>query len=836
MAENNLDNRIYNPSIGWFQELVDRLKDIYLTHIYEIDEKEKLELLIRFIEDFIINNNINSNLNLNQVDTEYLGSIYEKYFVINKRRFGIYYTPSIIAEFMVKNSLKEIIDKKLRKFKDAIIQNNLNFAETILNEIFSIKILDPACGTGIFILKSFNFLIEKYADLSNFLKNELKKFEKEKQKPMNQKKKFNFLKRISGILDISNNKVEFLLKIILKHLFINDLDKNALRITILNLWIEFLKNLSNQDYRILLFQDFCNLIWNLNTSNADYILQPEDNKLVSYISKKYKESIINLKELRERVTENPFHFQLLDEVKLLKRAIFKQLIYNTDLFGSFKNHFNDESKLFVLCYSNIFFDKEGGLLDGCRKGFNVIIGNPPYVPWYKILNRKFLEHKKFIDLEFECRLKHEDAHPNLYLFFLVKSINLVNNGLITFILPHEWLNQKYARRFRDYFLEKSNSIKLIRLTPGLKIFKNAEGKYIGTNSLILFMEINNNFSSDRFVFDCFIRFTDFEKVCLTLLKFDLTLPENFPVKKNYSEIINQNWNFYDPQLEEIKFHINNLDNIIYLNDEDHFIVRGGFQPPIKEIPTFEVDEKIYEKLSDYEKKFVFPVIYNANEIDKYVINYSKKYWIVLNEIGNLNEVKDKCSMLYKILATRIKKKEGKWWFFPNIRNFKIIKSSPIKLLTRRTAKENTFAIDTAFSVFKGTNSMIVPLKLNPYYLAGILNSKLATFWYQVFGQEYHGNKYKKYEPQKLRKNCIPIVITHEKIMNEIIYYVKKICELKNHIKHNFSNKSNKVNADHNELNKINSEVQYLQNKIDKLIYKIYELNELQIKLVEFFEL
>ena len=150
----------------------------------------------------------------------------------------------------------------------------------------------------------------------------------------------------------------------------------------------------------------------------------------------------------------------------------------------------------------------------------------------------------------------------------------------------------------------------------------------------------------------------------------------------------------------------------------------------------------------------------------------------------------------------------KWWDFPNIRNFKLIKESKKKLIAPRTAEHNSFALDESKSVFKGTNTMIVSKNIPTLYLLGILNSKLSNYWYSNYGISYHG-AYMKFEPSLVKNHSLPILFVKEK-ESDIINLVKKIISCK---------KESKPHEDYIE-------------QLDTLIFEMYGLTSEEIKIIK----
>jgi len=107
-----------------------------------------------------------------EIPVDLLGSIYEQYLGVvlrgtekrvkldlvsgKRKKMGIYYTPSYIVEYIVKNTIGEYVKNKS------------------LDEILDIKVVDPACGSG-------SFLINAFQELINIVEERLKKGEKSKE-------------------------------------------------------------------------------------------------------------------------------------------------------------------------------------------------------------------------------------------------------------------------------------------------------------------------------------------------------------------------------------------------------------------------------------------------------------------------------------------------------------------------------------------------------------------------------------------------------------------------------------------------------------------------------
>lgn len=127
--------------------------------------------------------------NFDLIDADVLGNIYEDYLghvleakgrrgveIVEKRakrkEHGIYYTPTYVVDYIVRNTVGALIEEKKltvlkqkfegRNEKELRGEEKKKFAKAFLNEINKINILDPACGSGSFLIKAFDVIKEYY--------------------------------------------------------------------------------------------------------------------------------------------------------------------------------------------------------------------------------------------------------------------------------------------------------------------------------------------------------------------------------------------------------------------------------------------------------------------------------------------------------------------------------------------------------------------------------------------------------------------------------------------------------------------------------------------------
>ncbi len=105
-------------------------------------------VLERIIEELYVAKDMNTEYNFSSINADVLGSVYEQYLGYllrgkkvseshaHKKESGIYYTPTYIVDYIVRNTLGEVLKQK--------------------KDIDKIKVLDPACGSGSFLIKVFD--------------------------------------------------------------------------------------------------------------------------------------------------------------------------------------------------------------------------------------------------------------------------------------------------------------------------------------------------------------------------------------------------------------------------------------------------------------------------------------------------------------------------------------------------------------------------------------------------------------------------------------------------------------------------------------------------------
>ncbi|MFX1296306.1 MAG: Eco57I restriction-modification methylase domain-containing protein, partial [Promethearchaeota archaeon] len=157
-----------------------------------------------------------------------------------RRREGIYYTPEFVTEFICKNTIIPFLSKSGVNEIPELIKEYSKDIEELEKKVNNIKILDPACGSGAFLLKAIDILTEIKRDIidyKNFLgeyKTELNKTVKSSLRPKkNEKIIFDSILKFNEIAEIR--------EIIKNNIFGVDLNEESVEITKLSIFFKICK-------------------------------------------------------------------------------------------------------------------------------------------------------------------------------------------------------------------------------------------------------------------------------------------------------------------------------------------------------------------------------------------------------------------------------------------------------------------------------------------------------------------------------------------------------------------------------------------------------------------
>jgi len=396
---------------------------------------------------------------------------------------GVYYTPQYIVDYIVKNTIGKLVENKNPK------------------EICQLKIADPACGSGSFLIGAYQFLLDWHKD---FYTQKGRQSKGNKDNPLTP----------SGELTTAEKK-----RILLNNIYGVDLDSNAVEVTKLSLLLKCMEGETKEtiEAQTKLFHDriLPTLDNNIKSGNSLIDLDYYDNELDFGEEKKVKPFS----------WEKAFPEVFNRNVEIDKRLPFKK---QYDKVKQLEDDTQDFIAQFVVEEPITEFNKKQ------NGGFDCIIGNPPYV---KVADKNIFDYfnKKFV---------HQDYQQDLYLLFLEQYKNLlVIGGKLGVIIPNTWLQSIKFRNIRKYLLNDFYWERILHIKE--HIFKAV------VDTHVLVFERNNYIKNYDVVIDVF------EKKEITLLHIidQNKLPDN-------GDIINILANEKDKKLfEKIKNNSSSVQEI-----------------------------------------------------------------------------------------------------------------------------------------------------------------------------------------------------------------------------------------------------------------------------------
>ncbi|MHA1728430.1 MAG: Eco57I restriction-modification methylase domain-containing protein [Promethearchaeota archaeon] len=160
---------------------------------------------------------------------------YEKHILKSQKEKGAFYTPRIISHYISKEIVDIKFDKLLSNIRTRCEENNKTAILAAIHKFNSIKILDPACGSGVFLIELLIILWEKYRLIFEIIRTKIK--EKSLREIC--------FKNINVLINIKQNNSDTNSRILLlplKHIFGIDLDQNAVKSAKISLWLKILVN------------------------------------------------------------------------------------------------------------------------------------------------------------------------------------------------------------------------------------------------------------------------------------------------------------------------------------------------------------------------------------------------------------------------------------------------------------------------------------------------------------------------------------------------------------------------------------------------------------------
>ncbi|MGP1513223.1 MAG: Eco57I restriction-modification methylase domain-containing protein [Gemella haemolysans] len=632
-----------------------------------------------------------------------------------RKKDGVFYTPSRITRGIVEKSIGEYLnDKKLelgfeklpeltdesietQRGLSAKAEKHLAFWREYRSKVLSIKVIDPACGSGAFLIAAYDYLKKELDEINDRIAD-LKGRTQE-------------LFDGDEMYDASLEN-EYLIKC----LYGVDLNPESVEISKLSLWLRTLtkdKPLTNLDD-------------NIKSGNS--------------------------------ITE--FDFQ-------------------------------EE-------FSEVF----------AKGGFDVVIGNPPYVRQERLKDIKTILEEKYATYI---------GTADLYCYFYELGIRLLKTGgVLGYITSNKWLRINYGKNIRKML----NEYYIIEIEDHgkVKMFVDAG---VETN-IIIVKKINRQNAEVKIV---------------------LTEENNKTFETNQSNFNEDGYLFLDNRLLKVKDKVDTIGKP--LGEWDVEINRGvltGLND------AFIIDKEKYNELvkKDRKNKEILVPLLRGQDVRRYEINYKDLYLVNTHNGYKLNDEKipeikiDDYPSIKEYLnefEPALSKRGDKGKTPYNLRNCAYLKDfSKEKIMYAEIAPGASFYYDEEGYITNDTGFIMIGDKLK--YLLVMLNSKFIEFAFEAYyvGQKAASSlRYKKVAISKL-----PIIApTQEQeeyltnLADKMLESKEKLSKLNKLLELAVSDKNYEMQLELKEkIENLNEEILDTDYAIDGYVYDMYGITEEERVLIE----
>lgn len=830
-----------------------------------------LEYLFEFLDSFDFGSDDEQSEILSQkelISSSVLGNVFEK---LNGYKEGSFYTPSFITSYMCKESITKVVLDKFNAQFDLDVKDISELRRSLRKEdkkaqkelLNSIKICDPAVGSGHFLVSALNVMLSIYDELNLFNEEFYLEVQNDEILITNHKGEFIKYKRPKTPKDkahlIQQELFHTKKDIIENNLFGVDINPNSCEITKLRLWIELLKHSFYQSFDDGNYHDLKtlpNIDINIKCGNS-LVSYFETGKSLSHYPNikerinKYKRIV---KDYKEGFYTDKSHIN--QEIKNLKIS-FKNFCF-ADKFKKEMKGFNDKCEKYSKKYGNFLavddenlkffvsanltlfdFDekeatKEFANLkkeydnifnlesnhpfewrfefpeilddDGNFKGFDLIIGNPPYIRQEEIKELKNTLSKNY---------KVYKGTADIYTYFYELGFNVLKeNGILSFITSNKYTRAGYGEALREFLLKNTCILKYIDLN-GIKVFDSAT---VDT-SILSFEKIKIKENTFKYLSlnNELLKNYDFE---ISAIKEFLNISQNSLSKESFA--------FNDESTNALKTKIEKLGTP--LKDWHGLNINYGIKTGLNEafIITTEKKDEILANCKDEDEKErtakLIRKMLRGRDIKRYRYEWAG-LWVINTHNGYKSKNGEKVEAIniehypslkkhFDEFYPQLEKRSDKGLTPYNLRNCAYIEEfEKEKIVWNPVSGEYLFSYIKEHIFFNNSLFMMTLDVFSLKYILAFMNSNCYKWLITLKTNLIQTGSYAYGAKDKIERLPIPKINSkNEKLANELINLVDEILKVKEQDK--------------------NANTQELENKTNSLVYKLYNLTEEEIKIIE----
>lgn len=741
--------------------------------------------------------------NKSLINASVLGLIFEK---INGYKDGSYFTPGFITMYMCRETIRQVVVQRFNETKNWKCKDIDDLYDKIENRdeanriVNSLKICDPAVGSGHFLVSALNEMISVKNDLKILQDRSGKRLKEYQVEVVNDElivtdeegQLFDYNPNSKESQRIQEALFHEKQTIIENCLFGVDINPNSVKICRLRLWIELLKNayykndteletLPNIDINIKcgnslvsrfdIDADLKKALKKSNWSIDSYRIavdsyrnaqskgqKREMEQLISDIKSDFESEIsanypkvIKLRKLSAELSYIVNQGQLFELSKKEKTDLGKKVKRLTEDTKNLEAEIEDikANKIFENAFEWRFEFPEVMSDVGDFVGFDIVMGNPPYGSLFGSLEKAFIKNNyKYTDYQFD-----------IYMSFFERSFHLLKpQAQLCFIVPNTWLLNLKTPNIRNLLFNEL-------VTQNVRAYDfPVFGEAIVDTVIVSALK------------SCAIEGAMEVEI---ISKSGDVIENSFPRKKLSEEYKNHVNIYLSKFASNINFKFSGLKKL-----EDVAKITQGSKPFQKGKGVPKQDSQIMlDKpfVQSYKKDSTFRPLLRGSLMNKFVTLWDEDYYISL----------------------------GDWLAEPR---YSANYDAHHKIIIRQTGSSLIATLDTEQFVVRDNLYTVVSIDddYSEYVILAILNSKLVNWYYQNIINNEVGEALAQVKKGHL--SILPIPNVNEDMFEEIKILTTSALELKRQDK--------------------SADISWLEEKIDQLVYSIYELTKDEIEIIE----
>lgn len=750
------------------------------TALRGADKKKKtgsinfIEYLFEFLDSYDFSTSISHHEKSKNdlINASVLGLIFEK---INGYRDGSFYTPGNITMYMSRKAIRTAVVDKVNEALNwtcetvedikFAIGHSIENARKVNQAIDDLKVCDPAVGSGHFLVSVLNEIIALKSDLNvlfdvdgKFIGNLIQCYVINDELVIQDMAGNNFVYQTGNQQAEQIQKAIFHQKrhILENSLFAVDINPSSVNICRLRLWIELLKSsyyYQDSESGVQTLTTLPNIDINIKVGDSllhkfdfDYEFDMRRTDFKDYLDlvKEYKETnnkrikadiwdkIESLKHSFDDTASSP-------ELKRLRKLEAEQAKAGViDLFGDE----SADSKKFELISRQV---KEAQKLlkarlknpvyasgmewrmefpeilgeDGEFLGFDLVIGNPPYI---FARNQSFTDEMKAY---YTNTYQVSEYQANTYTIFMELAYQLLRKGgTFSYIIPNNFLTIQTNSKVRQFITEKTSDVVLINSLD--KIFADAS-----VDNCIIFFKKN----APNWIEVAELSHGEYITIGRVASNFFGEYPTFSISMVKYRQAVDIFWKVNNyPKLDRIEVATVKAGIMAYET--------GKGKPKMS---AQDKNNRIYhskEKIDDSYRRYL-----DGENVSRYKLTWNGEY-IKYGE--NLAAMRD-----------------------PNLFN------RP-RILVRQIPSKTRYSIEAVYvdsDAINDRNSMIITdIKINPFYLLGVLNSGVISLWFFMKFDKFQRRLFPQFKVNELGDFPVPnatdsqqksVAILVEQLMDEM---------------------------------------------------------------------